>query len=208
MFDYFQGEFVTGPAEQGVACKFLSFLPSFLSLSSLLIRFSLTTFKRDYIVLKNAIVNLAAQLFVYTYPVIAPNFLSSMLSLLRTYPPSSSTSSPPPLNPQTTDLLLRLLHEISLEIGDAQLRLNKPGARLAKDTELRDAIRERDAPAVAGAVWEIIAEAVDGVERNDQQGEQGKIGLTGKTARDIGEMAVRVAGDYVCKFELLAVNSD
>lgn len=151
-------------------------------------------------VLKNAIVNLAAQLFVYTYPVIAPNFLSSMLSLLRTYPPSTSTSSPPPLNPQTTDLLLRLLHEISLEIGDAQLRLNKPGARLAKDTELRDAIRERDAPAVAGAVWEIIQEAVDGVER-DQQGD-GKIGLTGKIARDIGEMAVRVAGDYVCMLQL------
>jgi len=79
---------------------------------------------------------------------------------------------------------------------------------LAKDTELRDAIRERDAPAVAGAVWEIIAEAVDGVERNDQQGDQGKIGLTGKTARDIGEMAVRVAGDYVCEFKLLAVDSD
>lgn len=152
---------------------------------------------RNVLVLKNAIVNLAAQIFVHTYPAITPSFLSFFLALTRTYPPSASTSSPPPLNPQTTDLLLRLLHEISLEIGDAQLRLNKPAARLAKDTELRDAIRERDAAAVAGAVWEIIAEAVDGVDR-EQQGD-GKVGLTGKTARDIGEMAVRVAGDYVCK---------
>ncbi|GAA5992257.1 hypothetical protein JCM5350_006326 [Sporobolomyces pararoseus] len=166
LFDYFQGEYVSGPAENGVAF------------------------------LKNASVNLAAQVFVHTYPAIAPNFLSSFLSLLRTYPPSTSTtSSPPPLNPQTTDLLLRLLHEISLEIGDAQLRLNKSSARLAKDTELRDAIRERDAAQVAGTVWEIIAEAVEGVEREEQG--DGKVGLNGKTAREIGEMAVRVAGDYV-----------
>ncbi|GAA6024202.1 hypothetical protein JCM11491_001283 [Sporobolomyces phaffii] len=165
LFEYFQGEYVNGPAENGVAF------------------------------LKNASVNLAAQVFVYTYPAIAPSFLSSFLSLLRTYPPSTSTSSPPPLNPQTTDLLLRLLHEISLEIGDAQLRLNKPAARLAKDTELRDAIRERDAASVAGVVWEIIAEAVEGVDR-EQPGD-GKVGLSGKTAREIGEMAVKVAGDYV-----------
>ncbi|GAA5912917.1 Ran GTPase-binding protein LOS1 [Sporobolomyces salmoneus] len=167
MFDYFQREYISGPAENGVAF------------------------------LKNASVNLAAQVFVHTYPSIAPNFLSSFLALLRTYPSSSSasTSSPPPLNPQTTDLLLRLLHEISLEIGDAQLRLNKPAARLAKDGELRDAIRQRDAVAIAGAVWEIIAEAVEGVEKQEEG--DSKIGLKGKTARDVGEMAVRVAGDYV-----------
>ncbi|GAA5937886.1 Ran GTPase-binding protein LOS1 [Sporobolomyces koalae] len=165
LFDYFRSEYVAGPAENGVAF------------------------------LKNATANLAAQIFVYTYPVIAPTFLSELLSLLRTYAPSVSTPSPLSLNPQTTDLLLRLLHEISLEIGDAQLRLNKAPARLAKDTELRDAIRERDAAAVAGTVWEVISEALEGVER-DQQGD-GSIGLSGKTARDVGEMAVRVAGDYV-----------
>jgi hypothetical protein len=50
-------------------------------------------------------------------------------------------------------------------------------------------------------VWEIIAEAVEGVEREQEGG--GKVGLTGKTARDIGEMAVRVAGDYVCESEII-----
>lgn len=171
-----------------------------------------------FAVLKNASVNLAAQVFVYTYPQIAPNFISSFLSLLRTHSTTTTTAtgetdpstaaaaaSSQPLNPQTTDLVLRLLHEISLEIGDAQLRLNKSTQRLHKDTELRDAIRERDAATVAASVWDIIAEAIGAVENDrgggggDESGTGKGGGLRGKTARDVGEMAVRVAGDYVCE---------
>lgn len=63
-------------------------------------------------------------------------------------------------------------------------------------------MRERDAPGIAEAVWGIIAEALEGVEAPDQhppQGETKAVGLKGKTARDVAEMAVRVAGDYVCE---------
>jgi exportin-T len=152
-------------------------------------------------VLKNASLHLATLLFLQVYPTASPQFFTSFLSLLRSYPASTVLpSSPPPLNPQTTDVLLRLLHEISLEISDAQLRLNKSPARLTRDAELRDAVREKDAPAIAAAVWEIVAEALDGVERPDDSG--GKVGLKGKTAREVAEMAIRVAGDYVCACRL------
>ncbi|GAA5960825.1 hypothetical protein JCM21900_002296 [Sporobolomyces salmonicolor] len=171
LFDYFQREFVEGPAEHNV------------------------------VFLKNAVVHLAALVFVHAYPTVSPTFLSSFLSLIRSYPSSlplpSTSSSAPPLNPQSTDLLLRLLHEISLEISDAHLRLNKTPQRLTKDTELRDAVRERDAVAIAGAVWEIIAEALEGVDAEEGAGDAAKVGLRGKTAREVAEMAVRVAGDYV-----------
>lgn len=152
-----------------------------------------------FAVLKNAIVHLAASVFVHAYPHVSPTFFSTLLALLRTYPPSlavpSSSTGAAPLNPQTTDLFLRILHEVSLEISDAQLRLNKPTSRLQKDTELRDAVRERDAAGIAEAVWSVIGEALEGVDAPDQEL---KVGLKGKTAREVAEMAVRVAGDYVC----------
>ena len=147
----------------------------------------------------------AAAVFLYTYPAIAPTFFSSLLALLRTYPPSfpvpTTSTSSAPLNPQTTDLFLRILHEVSLEISDAQLRLNKSSQRLSKDTELRDAIRENDAASIAGAIWGVIGEAVAGVDVPDEAGDAGRVGLKGKTAREVAEMAVRVAGDYVCECE-------
>lgn len=108
--------------------------------------------------------------------------------------PSTSTA---PLNPQTTDLLLRLLHEVSLEISDAQLRLNKPSGRLQRDSLLRDAVREQDAPAIARSIWEIITEALDGLGQTDAS--NARLGLKGKTAREVAEMAIKVAGDYVCE---------
>lgn len=89
------------------------------------------------------------------------------------------------------------MHEVSLEISDVHLRLNKTSQRLNKDTELRDAVRERDAPAIAEAIWAIISEALEGMDQPDQPASAPKAGLKGKSARDVAELAVRAAGDYV-----------
>ncbi|KAK4048624.1 pre-tRNA nuclear export protein [Microbotryomycetes sp. JL201] len=168
LFDFVTREYVDGNAEDGIAF------------------------------LKNAFVRLLTLVYLQTYPSATPQFFKHFLALLRTYPGTTSSSSDPstPLNPQTADLLLRLLHEVATEISDAHLRLNKPQARLQKDTELRDAVREHDAPALAAAIWAIIAESLDGIPQADD-GTTSKVGLKGKSAREICEMAVRVAGDYV-----------
>ncbi|BGP35706.1 pre-tRNA nuclear export protein [Rhodotorula toruloides] len=171
LFDYLPLEFVNGPAENGV------------------------------IFLKNAIVHLAAAIFVHAYPAVSPAFFTTLLAYTRSYPSSvpvpSTSSGTPPLNPQTADLFLRILHEVSLEISDAHLRLNKTSQRLNKDTELRDAVRERDAPAIAEAIWAIISEALEGMDQPDQSASTPKVGLKGKSAREVAELAVRAAGDYV-----------
>lgn len=52
-------------------------------------------------------------------------------------------------------------------------------------------------------VWEILAEALDGVGKVEQSnGVNGriKVGLKGKCAREVAEMAVQVVGDYVCTY--------
>jgi exportin-T len=151
--------------------------------------------------LKNAIVHFAAAVFVHAYPAVSPTFFTALLTLTRSYPSSvpvpSTSSGTPPLNPQTADLFLRILHEVSLEISDAHLRLNKTSQRLNKDTELRDAVRERDAPAIAEAIWAIISEALEGMDQPDQTTSAPRVGLKGKSARDVAELAVRAAGDYV-----------
>ncbi|KAK4053974.1 pre-tRNA nuclear export protein [Microbotryomycetes sp. JL221] len=181
LFDFVSVEYVQGTAEDGIAF------------------------------VKNAFVRLLTLLFIQTYPQTTPQFFKHFLGLLRSYPstttlPSSSTAtngsaaaSTAPLNAQTTDLLLRLLHEVSTEVSDAQLRLNKPHARLQRDTELRDAIREHDANGIAQAIWDTISESLDGVNLAQDAADKNvkAVGLKGKTARDVCEMAVKVAGDYV-----------
>ena len=152
--------------------------------------------------IKNATIHLVTLVFAQTYPLTSPQFFDTFIALLRQYSPStilpvasSSTSPPsPPLNPQTTDLFLRLLHEISTEISDALTRLNKMPARAARDGQLRDAVRARHAGVIASTIWEILAEALEGVDSP----ESGKIGLRGNVAREIAEMTMRVVGDYVC----------
>jgi len=66
---------------------------------------------------------------------------------------------------------------------------------MAKDGELRDAIRVHDAPQIAAAVYDITKEALDGLELPE---DGTKVGLKGKVAREVAEMAVRVVADYVC----------
>lgn len=150
-------------------------------------------------VLKNASLRAVTLLFIQVYPVSTPQFLTDFIALARVYPSSiqSTLPSPAPLNPQTTDLILRLLHEVATEISDAQLRLNKPGSSLARDSELRDAVRIRDAVGIAAVIWEIIAESLDGLNLSETAGH--KVGLKGQTAKQLAEIAIRVIGDYVCE---------
>ena len=183
LFLYYEREYASGPAESGVVCSFIAFpLPSSKALNS-----------PPLAVLKNATVKLLTLLFFHSYPTTSPTFFTTFLGLLR---PSPSA----PLNPHTTDFLLRLLHEVSTEISDAQLRLNKSVLRLNKDADLRDAVRARDAVAIAGAVWEVLGVAIEGL------GSEGE-GIKGERAREIAMMGIKVIGDYVCASFLLALPS-
>ena len=134
--------------------------------------------------LRNKVVHTLFILFMQTYTSTWPNFFTSFISLLP-----SSSSSTEPFNGKTTDLLLRLLHEISVEISDTTLRLNKAHVRLTRDMELRDAVRAQDAAKIADQVIKVLAYAI---ERIDQPSSQ----LSSTSAIELAAMAMGVLADF------------
>ncbi|PLW04371.1 hypothetical protein PCASD_26515, partial [Puccinia coronata f. sp. avenae] len=101
------------------------------------------------------------------------------------------------IQPITTDLYLRLLHEISSEVSDALLRINKPHNRLNKDSELRDAIRLHDAPNIARETLTIMSESIQAI-LNQQRSSDDRI----KLAQDTLEMSLKVIEDYTSWIDL------
>ncbi|CAH7686777.1 armadillo-type protein [Phakopsora pachyrhizi] len=164
LWDYINREFVQGPGEVG--------LPY----------------------LRNKLVQTIFLLFFQSYPNNWPDFFASLSDLIRKHPTAHSSSDKIDFNPRTTDLYLRLLHEISAELSDALLRLNKPQNRLLRDSELRDAVRENSAARIAEETFAIVAESLRGLSENETQG---RVGLRGQVARDCLEMGIRVVEDYV-----------
>ncbi|KAH9449870.1 hypothetical protein MJO29_010704 [Puccinia striiformis f. sp. tritici] len=168
LWDYIHREFVEGSGEQGLGY------------------------------LRNKVVQTLFLLFFQSYPNNWSDFFSSFADLIRQHPKGSSpvanSNSNQTLNPRTTDLYLRLLHEISSELSDALLRINKPSFRLSRDAELRDAVREHDAARIARETFAIVAESLEGLSKNDAG--NSNQGLYGKQAQECLEMGIRVVEDY------------
>jgi exportin-T len=120
-----------------------------------------------------------------TYTSTWPDFFEAFFSLL----PSNTSSEA--FNVKTTDLVLRLLHETSTEISDSTLRLNKAHNRLNRDTELRDAIRVKDAAIIANQVVGILVYAMQHIDNPSSQ-------ISSQQAVDLAEMAMRVLADFAC----------
>ncbi|KAH8914233.1 Xpo1-domain-containing protein, partial [Atractiella rhizophila] len=145
-------------------------------------------FGRDDI--KNKLAQTLFYLFMRTYTTTFPDFFTVFIAQIR----SSSNSAPSTpharggqsLNPRLIDLLLRILHEIAMELSDAILRGNKSQERLAIDAALRDNVRAKDAPLIAKTLWEIVTEYLTriSIARNAK-------------AEEMLEMVVRVVADYV-----------
>lgn len=165
LWDYIHREFVDGSGEQTLAY------------------------------LRNKLVQTIFLLFFHAYPNHWPDFFSSFADLIHQHPKSLSPIDQPNLhlNPRTTDLYLRLLHEISAELSDALLRVNKPSHRLTRDSELRDAVREHDAARIAKETLGIVAESLDGLSNTHQDP---NLGLYGRSALECLEMGIRVVEDY------------
>lgn len=148
--------------------------------------------------LRNKLVHTLFLLFMQTYTSTWPSFFTSFIDLLPAASPSSSSSSPG-YNPRTTDLLLRLLHEISVEVSDTTLRLNKAHSRLVRDTELRDAVRAKDAPVIADQVGKILAFALQKMQQqgnNPSSASTSPDEITQRQAGELASMAIGVMADY------------
>ena len=98
--------------------------------------------------------------FLCTYVEQWPSFFNDLFSLIR-HPESPSQ---PQFNRHVSLLLFHLITEISGEVADQTIKSARAfnPVRHTRDSRVRDAVRERDAPLINEAVLTII---VDGMER-------------------------------------------
>jgi exportin-T len=100
-------------------------------------------------------------------------------------------------------MVLRLLHEVSITLGsDATLRAFRSRERIARDTAVRDEIRQSHSVDIASSVWKVIE---DGLQRVEQMRAQGGLSngqsLNGQTwtlakSIEVTCEATTVIGDY------------
>jgi len=143
-------------------------------------------------VLKNKVAQALSLLLVQSYSLPPPyTLLVTLLSLTR--------DSAGALRPASTDLVLRIMHDLSLTLGsDTMLRAVRSRERLARDGAVRDEIRAHNASAIAQMLWATVRESLGNV---------GSGRWPDNTAEEITEQAVRVVGDYVCESAYQACTS-
>jgi len=99
-------------------------------------------------------------------------------------------------------MVLRLLHEISLSLGsDVTLRAVRSRERIARDTAIRDEIRQSHAVNIAETVWKVIEEGLSKVEQlgtqNGSTNGADQQGWSLAKAIAVTCEATTVVGDYV-----------
>ncbi|EPQ26132.1 uncharacterized protein PFL1_06340 [Pseudozyma flocculosa PF-1] len=160
--------------------------------------------------LKNKFAQVLAVLLLQTYSLPPPfTLLPTLLSLYRAHPSNSpslgaGSSSQLPLNPYTSDLVLRVLHDLSVTLGsDATLRAVRSRERLQRDAAIRDEIRANHAASIAETVWSIVEQGHARVNQGaaaDAAAAGGGSGLRTMTYANAVELtaaATKVVEDYV-----------
>lgn len=96
--------------------------------------------------------------------------LPDLFSLLYAAP-ADDASSAPPLNALVADLVLKVLHDLSLSLGsDVSIRAAKDRTELVRDNQVKDAIRIQHATALAEQVTVVAEAALVQVSERVQRG--------------------------------------
>lgn len=153
-------------------------------------------------VIRNKFSHTLALLFLCTYPDQWPTFFTSISPLLHTSPGSST----PTLNPHVTTFFLRLLLEISGEIHDQTIKSARTfvPSRHARDTNIRDAIRAKDAVGVNAEVIRILEEVTTTLEAIRAGGAPISDSLGQLQLVDLVELSVKAFASYVREYRALA----
>ncbi|CAE6379710.1 unnamed protein product [Rhizoctonia solani] len=145
--------------------------------------------------IRNKFSHTLALLFLCTYPDQWPTFFTSISPLLHASPGSSS----PTLNPHVTTFFLRLLLEISGEIHDQTIKSARTfvASRHTRDTNIRDAIRAKDAVGVNAEVIRVLEEAITMLEAVRAGGAPVSETLGQAQLIELVELAIRAFASYV-----------
>ena len=156
--------------------------------------------------IKNKFAQVLAVLLLQTYNLPPPyTLLPTLLSFFRAHPaasPSQASTSHAPLNPLTTDLVLRVLHDLSVTLGsDVTLRAVRSKERLQRDAVIRDEIRANHASNIADSVWRVVEEGFNRINLGEQaSGPSSAAGVRSMTfanAIDLTAAATKIIEDYV-----------
>ncbi|KAI0091175.1 ARM repeat-containing protein [Irpex rosettiformis] len=133
-------------------------------------------------------------LFLATYLDQWQTFFADLFTLIR--PPESTSQST--FNTHVSLLFFHLVLEISGEVADQIIKSARQydAARHARDTRVRDAVRERDAAAINEAVLTIVA---DGVERMNRLRKEPSSAAEREsdTATEVVDWGIRTFASYV-----------
>ncbi|KAF8589812.1 ARM repeat-containing protein [Ramaria rubella] len=169
LFNYIQAEYVYGPAE------------------------ATATF------LRNKFSHILSLFFVCTYPNQYPAFFNDLFTLIRPSSAPSGSSASASLNPHISLLLFHILIEISGEVADQLLKSARvfSSARHARDTRVRDAVRERDAPLINEAVLTIVSEGADRMRALRKRDAQPTVDREEEVNEEVVDWGVRAFGSYI-----------
>ena len=158
-------------------------------------------------VLRNKFAHTLTLFFLCTYVDQWPTFFTDFFTLI--HPPESTSQTT--YNPHVSLLLFHIILEISGEVADQIIKSARTfsAARHARDTRVRDAVRERDAPRINEAVLTIVA---DGVERMTRLRKEVATAASEReldTAIEVVDWGVRTFASYVSWIDInLTVTRD
>lgn len=158
--------------------------------------------------MKNKFGQFLSSLLIQTYGLPPPfTLLPSLLGRMRSHASSTSQSD---LNPVSTDMVLRLLHELSITLGsDATIRAFRSRERIARDTAIRDEIRSSHSVDIANSVWKVIEEGLTKVEQMSSRGiSNGNLDGQGWNLSKTVEVtceATMVIGDYASWIDITLI---
>lgn len=156
--------------------------------------------------IKNKFAQVLAVLLLQTYNLPPPyTLLPTLLSMIRAHPaasPAQQSTLQLPINPLTTDLVLRVLHDLSVTLGsDVTLRAVRSKERLQRDAVIRDEIRANHASNIADSVWRIVEEGFNRVNQGEHASNpnsaSGVRSMNFTNAVDLTAAATKIVEDYV-----------
>lgn len=156
--------------------------------------------------MKNKLAQTLSLLVLQTYSLTnSYSFLTTLLALSTTNEAQDGS-----LNVLTTDLVLRVLHDLSLSLGsDVTLRSVRSKERLQRDAVVRDEIRAHHAASIAELLWKVIQDALQAMSSDVAVADPSPRSLYSGAAGSLAQVAMAVVGDYVTWIDIsLVINMD
>ena len=147
------------------------------------------------VVLRNKFSHTLTLFFLRTYVEQWPTFFVDLFTLIS--PTESSSRST--FNPHVSLLFFHMILEISGEVADQMLKAARQhnSARHARDGNVRDAVRERDAARINEAVLTIVAANVDKMTKLRAEDATSNTRRELETAEEVVDWGIRTFGSYV-----------